>query len=59
MDVVVPSSEAFVEVHQLNGFSVLGPDGVSQLGLQFGHSDGAEKDREEVRTRHDASSGTG
>lgn len=50
---MIPSSEAFVEVHQLNSVSVLGPDGVSQLGLQFGHSDGAENDREEVRTHHE------
>lgn len=47
----IPSSQALVEVHQLNGVSVLGPDGVSQLGLQLGHSYGAVKERTVVRIR--------
>lgn len=45
----IPSSQALVEVHQLNGVSILGLDGVSQLRLQLGHRYGAGKDRKEVR----------
>lgn len=37
------ASQAFVEVDMFHGVSVLRHNGVSELGLQLGHSDGAAK----------------